>query len=602
MPSDGIVSDASMWFPFSGDCVTFQAMARSDGDQFAIAKIDGQFVGYLNLYSNSIVTRTFSFDGLGAGLHVLHVQRHRGELTVDAFRTPGSAPFFTPPSYSGIVRYEENNPAMRYNGWTYSKRPQSWFENTVGQASGSFVVGSATTNDTASLQFNGTWVNIGFRTRSNAGQAEILIDGVSQGIVGLYSVNDDVTSVQFGDLSAGPHTVEVRVVGAPDPPSTQNNVWLDYIDVYDGTAVSDAFQNANLAQGNGRVHFSDYLGTYPAANGIEGDYTAVGVGAPDANVWYSFLGDSFTFYGFSRNSNPQVEIFVDGVLTRRPLAMDYDFSDTPIAFHFTGLPFGPHAVRVSNVSRDAGRWLRSQPAQHQPLCADGRVVRQRAGRQRRALLRQHRHGQRHGGRRHQQRRRRRVGLRLRHADHLGQALRLPCRRRRHRRRRPDPVDRRHRRRAGQPGADRLHRSGQPGRHRPTARSSSTAARTCASTSADGTILWTNVDAQGLRHPGRAGHRQRGRRPRSGDRHQRRQDAGSAGRRRHAALVHYLHGLRRAAAAGRHDRRRPAGHHRRRLRRRRGRHGRPRCASTTSTWARPRWSGRYPSPRPSAPAG
>ena len=44
---DGIVSYASMWFPFSGDSVTYQAMARSDGDQFAIAKIDGQFVGYL---------------------------------------------------------------------------------------------------------------------------------------------------------------------------------------------------------------------------------------------------------------------------------------------------------------------------------------------------------------------------------------------------------------------------------------------------------------------------------------------------------------------------------------------------------------------------
>ena len=176
---DGIVSYASMWFPFSGDSVTYQAMARSDGDQFAIAKIDGQFVGYLNLYSSSTVTRTFSFDGLGAGLHVLHIQRHRGELTVDAFRTPGTAPFFTPPNYSGIVRYEENNPAMRYNGWPYSNRPQSWFENNIGQASGNFVLGSATTNDTSSLQFNGTWVNIGFRTRSNAGQAEILIDGVS---------------------------------------------------------------------------------------------------------------------------------------------------------------------------------------------------------------------------------------------------------------------------------------------------------------------------------------------------------------------------------------------------------------------------------------
>ncbi|HSN75257.1 MAG TPA: hypothetical protein VL334_09240, partial [Anaerolineae bacterium] len=348
---DGLVSYASMWFPFSGDSVTYQAMARSDGDQFAIAKIDGQFVGYLNLYSSTITPRTFSFDGLGAGLHVLHIQRHRGELTVDAFRTPGAAPFYSQPSYSGIVRYEENDPALRYSGWPYSQRPQTWFENNIGQASGNFVVGSATANNTASLQFNGAWVSIGFRTRSNAGQAEILIDGVSQGVVGLYSANDDVTSRQFGGLSAGPHTVEVRVVGAPDPPSTQNNVWIDYIDVYDGLVVSDSFSNANLAHSssNNRVHFSSFLGTFPAANGIEGDYTGIGVGAPDANVWYSFVGDSATFYGFTRSNNPTVDVFIDDVLVATE-TMDYDFTDSPLAFHYTGLSDGPHVMRINNTS------------------------------------------------------------------------------------------------------------------------------------------------------------------------------------------------------------------------------------------------------------
>ncbi|MEI2691379.1 MAG: transglutaminase domain-containing protein [Anaerolineae bacterium] len=345
---EGLFNQASMWFPFSGDSVTFQAMARSDGDQFAIAKIDGQFAGYLNLYSDTTITRTFSFDGLGAGLHVLHVQRHRGELTVDAFRSPGSAPFYTPPAYSGIVRHEENHPAMRYNGWPYRERPQSWSESGVVQASGSTVAGSSTANNTASLQFDGTWVNIGFRTRSNGGQAEILIDGVSQGIVGLYSANEDVTSVQYGGLSAGPHTVEVRVVGAPDPPSTQNNLWLDYIDVYDGTIVPDAFSNANKAQHNGRIHFSTYLGTFPAANGIEGDYTGI-TAAASANVWYSFVGDSFTFYAFSRNNNPQIEVIIDETITDT-VSVDYDFTDSPVAFHYTGLSDGPHVVRVSNAS------------------------------------------------------------------------------------------------------------------------------------------------------------------------------------------------------------------------------------------------------------
>ncbi|HNS01571.1 MAG TPA: transglutaminase domain-containing protein [Anaerolineae bacterium] len=345
---EGLINQASVWFPFSGDSVTYQAMARSDGDQFAIARIDGQFAGYLNLYSSSIVTRTFSFGGLGAGLHVLHIQRHRGELTVDAFRSPGSAPFFSPPSYSGIVRYEENDPAMRYNGFPYSQRPQSWSETGVNHASGSTVVGSATANNTASLQFSGTWINVGFRTRNTGGQAEVLIDGVSQGIIGLYSAADEVTAVQFGGLAAGAHTVVVRVVGAPDPPSSQNNVWLDYIDVYDGTVVSDSFSNANLAQHNGRVHFSSYLGTFPAANGIEGDYSGI-TAAANVNVWYSFVGDSFTFYAFSRNNNPQIEVIIDETITDT-VSVDYDFTDSPVAFHYTGLSDGPHSVRVNNIS------------------------------------------------------------------------------------------------------------------------------------------------------------------------------------------------------------------------------------------------------------
>ena len=346
---EGLLNQASMWFPFNGNSVTFQAMARSDGDQFAVAKIDGQFVGHLNLYNSTTVTRTFSFDGLGAGLHVLHIQRHRGELAVDAFRTPGSAPFFTPPSYAGIVRYEENDPAMRYGGWPFSQRPQSWFLTSIGQASGSFVIGSGTTNNTASLQFNGTWVSVGFLARNNGGQAEILIDGVSQGHRRPVQRGRQRES---GEVRR-PERRAAHRRGAGGrraaPPSTQNNVWIDYIDVYDGSVVSDSFSNANLAQRNGRVHFSASLGTFPAANGIEGDYTGIGLGQPDANVWYSFVGDSVTFYGFTRNNNPTVEVYIDDVLVATE-TMDYDFTNSPIAFHYTGLGDGPHVMRVNNTT------------------------------------------------------------------------------------------------------------------------------------------------------------------------------------------------------------------------------------------------------------
>lgn len=345
---EGLANQASMWFPFNGDSVSFHGMARSDGDQFAIARVDGEFVGYINLYSDLTTPRTFSFNGFGAGLHVLQIQRYRSELAIDAFSTPGTAPFFTPPSYSGIVRYEEDNPALRYNGWPFIQRPQSWFLTSSLISSGSYTAGSTTTNDAISLDFNGTWVSIGFRTRSNAGQAEVLIDGVSQGVVDLYSANETVKAFQYGGLAAGAHTVTVRVNGTPSPPGTQPNVWLDYIDVYDGTAMPDSFSNADKAEHNGRIFFSTYLDTVAAANGFDGDYSGVN-NTTGANIWYNFVGDTLGFYAFSRNNSPQIEVYIDDVLIET-VTVDYDFTDSPIAFYYTGLGTGPHSVRVSNVS------------------------------------------------------------------------------------------------------------------------------------------------------------------------------------------------------------------------------------------------------------
>ena len=76
---------------------------------------------------------------------------------------------------------------------------------------------------------------------------------------------------------------------------------------------------------------------------------AISLGQPDANVWYSFVGDAVTFYGFTRNNNPTVDVTIDDVLVATE-TMDYDFTDSPIAFHYTGLGDGPHVLRINNTS------------------------------------------------------------------------------------------------------------------------------------------------------------------------------------------------------------------------------------------------------------
>lgn len=347
---DAITGSANVWFPFTGDSISFRTLASSQGSQWTKINLDGQPLAEINLYNNTAVSRTYSFDNLGPGLHVLHLERYRGELMVDAFTTPGAPPFYQTPVYTGVVRYEEHHPALRYNGFPYEQMKQTWSEQFQGPASGGYTALSDTAGDTVSLTFDGHWASVGFYTHQYGGQAEIFVDGLSQGIVGLYSPGGvgDVESFTVGNLVTGTHTISITVLGLVDPPGTQARVHLDYIDVWDGQTMPDAIANASQVETNGRVHPSTYLNTVSSANAINGDYLVNSAGNPETNVWYAFTGDSFTFYGLSTNFGTSlVDVFVDDQFIET-VDLVYPFSLQPLAFHFDGLGEGPHVARISN--------------------------------------------------------------------------------------------------------------------------------------------------------------------------------------------------------------------------------------------------------------
>ncbi len=348
---DSITSAANVWFPFSGDSVTVHAIAGPQGARTTQVYLDGQPLTTINLYNSSVIRRTFSFQDLGPGLHLLHLERYRGELAVDAFTTPGVPPFVETPVDTGVIRYEEDDAALLYNGVPFSQRPQSWSEES-GQwvASGGYNALSTTAGDTVSLTFDGRWAQVGFLTNQYGGQAEIFIDGLSQGTIGLYSAAADVTSFVVGDLITGTHTLSVTVLGLPDPPSPQSRVYLDYIDIWDGQRMPDEIVNASLASNNGRVHLSASLTMAANPNAINGDFVNYTAGSPDANVWYAFTGESFTYYGFSfNNDNAAADVYVDGQF-QETVSLSYPFAQQPLAFHFDGLEDGPHVVRINNNS------------------------------------------------------------------------------------------------------------------------------------------------------------------------------------------------------------------------------------------------------------
>ena len=188
------------WFPFTGDSFTYQAVAHSSAG-VARLFVDGEPLTTLDLYSTNPVTETYSFNGFGAGPHVFTLRDFLYDASVDAFTSPGAAPYFEEPVYTGIVRYEEYHPAIRYNGEDYFHRPRTWSAGTTGGTSGLGDISTSILSDTISITFDGRWVNLGFRASSNRGQAEVTIDGVSQGIIGLYAPSETLKSFQFGGFT-----------------------------------------------------------------------------------------------------------------------------------------------------------------------------------------------------------------------------------------------------------------------------------------------------------------------------------------------------------------------------------------------------------------
>ncbi|MBK8987727.1 MAG: VCBS repeat-containing protein [Chloroflexi bacterium] len=354
--------ESTVWFPFTGDSVTFLGLANINSDRVAIS-IDGVSRGTFNLYSRTPITRPISFDGLGDGPHLMQVRYNRAYLTADAFITPGIAPFQQPPTYTGIVRYEEDHPAVVYDGaYDWRNRPQTWYANkTMGTVSGGWHVESAAAGDTVSLTFDGRWASVGFRVRDITSQAEIFIDGVSQGVLNLNNPTEDVRSYQFGDLITGTHTISVSVVAG--------SVYFDYFDVWDGQPMPDDLVNASRAEDNGRLHYTSNLDDAANANAIEGDMVVPGLYYAASNVWFTFVGDSFTFLGVTRRNISSVNVYIDGVFVETA-DFYYPYSEQPLAYHYTGLDEGPHVVRISNgttMRLDAFQANPVSPTPYQPV-------------------------------------------------------------------------------------------------------------------------------------------------------------------------------------------------------------------------------------------
>ncbi|GAB4581713.1 MAG: hypothetical protein Fur0022_44630 [Anaerolineales bacterium] len=348
---DGGHNSSSVWFPFTGDSVTFLALANDDGFRTSVY-IDGVWKENLWMYHGTPISRTLSFDGLGPGPHVMQISNYFLEPNTDAFITPAIEPGYIPPDHPGIVRYEEDHPALLYNGYPFTVRKSSWFRNTATSPTTSDVgnVESQTLNDNISLTFDGRWVSLGFTGRTNGGLAEVFIDGTSYGTVNTYNpIVGRPMEFQFGNLITGTHTISITVLDDSIPPSSGTVVFFDYIDVWDGAPMSGDIVNVEKGEPAPSLHFNKSGTDALHPNAINGDFFASGLPNSAAGVWYSFIGSSVTIYGLTRNNTTSMDVFIDGQFIET-VNFDYPYSEQTFARHYTGLTDGPHTLRVHNVA------------------------------------------------------------------------------------------------------------------------------------------------------------------------------------------------------------------------------------------------------------
>lgn len=328
------------WFPFTGDSVTYQAIAYANGGD-VIVTIDGEYQTTLDLFSRAATTRTLSFDGLGSGAHVLQIHSYRDHATVDTFTTPGSAPFYTPPTPTGIIRHEETDPAIRYNGAPLTQTAQSWVDIAHDPASGGYQLRSATADDVVSMEFEGTWVGVGLVGGDNAGEAEIFIDGVSQEVVDLYRTEDRPINLYYDNLISGTHTISVTVLGTSNAFSSGDRVKFDFFETWDGTAMADGTFEADV-ENTDRLILSENWTHRDDATASDGSYIRQQF---PVNAWLAFTGESAEIEMIAYSNGGTTQLYLDG---EYQTTIDlYNATVTTRTIAFGDLDAGPHIVMLS---------------------------------------------------------------------------------------------------------------------------------------------------------------------------------------------------------------------------------------------------------------
>ena len=241
--------------------------------------------------------------------------------------------------YIGFMRAEENSPRLKLSGFT-ARAASPVF-------SGGGYTYSAQAGASISTAFRGTDLAILGSVGPSYGNVEIVIDGVSRGIISTYagSYTHHVAIYSESGFSDGVHTLSIVVCGTKEAASSGAIVIFDAIEVSSlrtAAVIYGGFQH--IQDSNAKVKYAGtwITSTSSAFSGGGYSYSAT-AGSTMVAV---FRGSDVTVYGARGPSYGRVEVFIDGV--SKGVVDLYAASYEPGApiISASGLDAGIHALTV----------------------------------------------------------------------------------------------------------------------------------------------------------------------------------------------------------------------------------------------------------------
>ena len=344
---------AQATFTFTGPSVNWIG-GRGPWAGIARVSVDGAFVAEVDAYSSEEIRVTmFTVNGLTNASHTLTIevtgQMNAAALSnyvvVDAFDVPGPA----------VSRLQETDPDVTYTaGWVQDNTLNSLAPGITNGVipnvslrnwSAAAATLSTTPGAQATFNFTGTAVTwIGARG-TQAGIADVFLDGSLVAEVDLYSPTEQIQQAVFtaAGLADASHTLTIAVTGRQNPASQGALVVVDAFEVT-SSGIQIQETDPSIAYGPGWIQDNR---DKAYSQGSSAESNTVG-----AQATFTFTGTGVRWIGARGPQTGIARVFLDGAFVQD--IDTYALTEGPqhTDFTATGLAAGTHTLTIQVIGKN----------------------------------------------------------------------------------------------------------------------------------------------------------------------------------------------------------------------------------------------------------